>query len=402
MKFAWLLVLSMPGWSATLTITPSTIYDCHNSEGTAVLTWSGASGPVQIHALKPDGPAVNGFAGTSGTATTGNWVSNGLQFFLVNRAGIIEASATAQVFCGATANTLNAGLQGGSYFPLQVGNQWVYRASARGTFDYYTIRTITRTEVINGKTWFVMMDGSNLIGKYRGDNNGVIYVATDTGEQVYLDPTSSAFQNTGYSGPLGTFSDALTENVFSGLNFDSSTFVRGIGLAFFNENLDTGSSGGLVYSLQLEEARLNGIRLSVPAPSIHLSIEDTILDLTSKKAPNCPIPCYFVACYIAPGTPDPPGTYRPCAQTRIETTAGPGDSVQLQLIDPSGAVTFTTTAATDAKGNSFQYIRLPLYTSPEEFSLNFTLLPPGDYKLTGRLLKAGMETASSTIDVQVR
>lgn len=165
MKISVLVLLSAAsGWSATLTIAPSTIYDCHNGNGTAVLTWDGASGPVQIRVGKPGGTPLNGFAGTSGSATTGNWVNNGLQFFLVSQAGIIEAAATAQVSCGSTANTFNLGLQGGSYFPLQVGNQWVYRTSGRGAFDNYTIRTITRTEVIGGKTWFVMMDGNNPVG----------------------------------------------------------------------------------------------------------------------------------------------------------------------------------------------------------------------------------------------
>lgn len=230
----------------------------------------------------------------------------------------------------------------------------------------------------------------------------MIYVLTDTGEQVYLDPSSSAFQKTGYSGPLGAFNDALTENVFSGLDFNSTIFVRGIGLASFMQNLDTGSSGGLVSALQLEEVRLNGIRLSVPAPSLSLAIENTVLDLTNKKAPNCPLPCYFVACQLAPPGADPPGTYRPCAQARLETTGSPGDSIQLQLIDPTGAGVFSITAVTDAKGNSLQYIRVPLYTSAQQFSQNFTLLPPGDYKLTGQLSKAGVEAASATINVQVR
>jgi len=74
--------------------------------------------------------------------------------------------------------------------------------------------------------------------------------------------------------------------------------------------------------------------------------------------------------------------------------------VQLQLLDPSGAILFDTTAPTDAGGNSLNYIRLPLYTSTTPPS--FTLLPPGAYKLVGRLLAAGVETASSAINVRVR
>jgi hypothetical protein len=387
---------------ATLTISPSAIYDCQNGYASAVLTWSGASGPVQIHLLKPDGPALTGFNDPSGSTTTGNWVGDGLQFFLVNQSGITEATATAHVSCGGTAGTLNQGLQGGSYFPLQIGNTWVYRYSDRLITNSYVIRTISGTETINGQTWYVMMQGGNVVGKYRGDNSGVIWVATTTGQQVFLDPTAAGVQHGSYSGPLGSFSDALSINGFANaLEMDSTMYVRGVGLASLSADLVTGSSGGFSNSLDLVEARLNGVRLALPESSIHLAIESADLDLTDKTAPNCPLPCYFVACGLGGPQPDPPGTYRPCAQTRLETSAAAGDTVQLQLLDPSGTVVFKTTAPTDAGGNAFDYFRLPLYTS-QSTSSAFTLLPPGNYKLVGRLLASGVETASSAIDVRVR
>jgi hypothetical protein len=397
--------------AATLTITPPTIYDCQNGYATAALTWSGASGPVQIHVLQPAGSALTGFNDPSGSTTTGNWVGDGLQFFLVNQAGIVEATATAHVSCGGTPQTLDQGLQGGSYFPLQIGNTWVYRYNDRSITGSFLTRSITGTEVINGLTYYVMTEafgaaGPNVAGKFRGDDNGVTWMMTNSGEQVYLDPRapgpSGGLQATSYSGALGTFTDAVTTSgLISGIELDRSIFVRGIGLANLQAQLETGSSGGFAEGLDLVEVRLNGVRLSLPSASLNLSIETTDLDLTDQKVANCALPCYFVACGLGAPAPDPGGTYRPCAQIRLETSATSADSVQLQLLDSTGSAVFSATGLTGAGGGSFDYVRLPLYTS-QTGSNSFTLLPAGNYQLVGRALAAGSVTASSAITVRVR
>lgn len=408
--FSFLCGVAFLGRAATLSVAPPVIYDCQNGEGTATLSWSGASGPVQIHVLKPDGPALTGFNDPSGSTTTGNWVSDGLQFFLVDQAGNVEATATAHVSCGGTANTLNQGLQGGSYFPLQVGNTWVYRNNDRTVTGSYVMRSITGTTTANGLTYYVMTSTTIIaasnqavtspVGNFRGDNNGAIWMMTNSGDQVYLDPSRA--QMGSYSGPLGTFPDAISQQASPGQIQSQSTFVRGIGLANLQSNLLAGSSGGFTQSLDLVEVRLNGVRLTVPAPSISLAIESTDLDLTDQKAANCALPCYFAACGIGGFPPDPPGTYRPCAETRMETSEGAGDTVELQLLNASGTAVFDTSQPVDASGNAFNYVRLPLYTNPQPASNAFTLLPPGSYKLVGKLLASGVETASSVIDVLVR
>ncbi len=400
---ALLLLIGGCAFSATLTITPAVISDCQDGRGVAQLTWTGANGPVQIRLIEPSGPAMTGFDDPSGSAITGLWVTDGLKFLLVDQSGTVQASAVARVSCGGTVRTIDPGLQTGSYFPLQVGNTWIYRSNSRFLTGAYVVRSISGTEIISGKTYFVLKQGSSVVAKLRGDNDGVIWIATDGGEQVYLDPASSSVRRILYTGPLGDFGDALTRSSFvNSLEFDRSIFVRGLGLAQFTADMVTGSSGGFLNSLDLVEVRLPGVHLSVPVPTVGLSIETTDLDLTGKRVPNCALPCYFVACGFGGVPPDPPGTYRPCAQARIETIASPGSEVQLQLLDSTGAVVFTSSASADASGHNLSYVRLPVYTTSEPTSSNFTLLPPGQYRLTGRVFDSGQETASSTINLRVR
>jgi hypothetical protein len=388
---------------ASLTINPPVIFDCQYGLGAAQLTWSGATGAVQIRVLQPDGPPLTGFGGASGSATTGTWVTDGMKFLLVNDAGMVQASATAHVNCGGTVRTIDTGIAGASYLPLQVGNTWVYRTNNRFITGEYVVRTISGTETIGGKTYFVLSEGSSVIAKLRGGDDGVIRAATSDGEQVYLDPAAASVQKTSYAGPIGEFSDAVATSSLAGsLLLENTTYARGIGLVHSNSTLETGSSGGFTDSLDLVEVRLPGVHFTVPAAAVSLSVETTDLDVTDKLVANCALPCYFAACGLGGGQPDPAGTYRPCAQARIEAAASAGSQVQVQLADLTGAVLFTTSLAADAGGKTLQYVRLPVYTTPDRASIAFRILPPGQYRLTGQVLDAGREVASSSLNLNVR
>jgi hypothetical protein len=386
-----------------LTVTPPVIFDCPNGDGVATLTWSGASGPVQIRVSQPTGPTMTGFGNPSGSATSGDWVTDGTVFYLVNQAGGVEASAVARVSCGSTPRTLDQGLAGGSYFPLAVGNTWVYKYNDRTITASYVVTTISGTQMVGGQTYYVLTQTAPgpavTLMLLRGDNNGVIWQSTANGDQVYLDPSAPGVQQTAYAGPLGTFSDAVAPpaQTMGGLILTSSIFVRGLGLANSQSTMLSGSSGGFTQGLDLVDVRVDGIHLSVPAPKIGLSIESTALNLTGQQAPNCAVPCYFVACGLVPGA-DPPGTYRPCAQSRIDTSAAAGYTVLLQLVDPHGSTVFQNSTEVDST-TSLNYVRLPLYTGSQN---SFTLLPPGDYKLLGSIASGSTEVASSSITVHIQ
>lgn len=387
--------------AATLTVTPAFNADCTTGLGIATLTWSGGNGPVQILVGQPNGPALTAFTTSDGTATTGLWVNDGMTFYLVDKSGTVEASATAHLSCGGTPRTIDQGLGGGSYFPLAVGNTWVYKANSRFITASYIVWTISGTQTIGGQTYYALGQASNspptTIALLRAAKNGAIYQNANGVDQVYFDPNAAGNKNVGYSGPLGSFANAIQPASPLGLTTTLLTYVRGIGLVNSFSVDDTGSNGGFLNSLDLIDARVDGVHISVPAPKIDLSIENTNLDLTNQVAPNCAVPCYYPACGIG-SSYDRPGMYRPCAQTRIDTSSTTaGYTVLLQLLDSTGTPVFQQTPQP-----GLNYIRLPLFTDGGGVSTPFTVLPPGDYKLVGSILNGTTPEATSSIAVHIK
>ncbi|HEY4360903.1 MAG TPA: hypothetical protein VGN17_08040 [Bryobacteraceae bacterium] len=388
--------------AATLTIAPSVIYDCTDTHGQATLTWTGASGPVQIRVLSPQGPAMTGFNPPAGSVSTDNWVSDNQTFYLVNQQGSVEASVTSRVQCGGTPNTLDQGLQGGSFLPLQLGNTWVYRYSTRFITSVYVTLKVTGTQQVNGKTYFVLSSVNfsppSVYMIVRGDNAGRIWQLTGTAsspqEALLLDPASVA--HAPYSGPLGNFPDAIMLSPTSGgLIATSETFVRGLGLAHTYSTMLTGSSGGFTDGMDLVEARLGGgVQLAVPPPArFSLSLENLLFDVTGHNVMDCSVPCYFVACYLAPGA-DPPGTYKPCAQVRVEGgTNVSAYALDLEVDDASGKAVYH---APSLGGQDLEYVQIPLYAQPNQ------PFPPGQYQLVGRLSIPGAQIAVAQISFRVQ
>ena len=103
MRPAMLLLLAVSSQAASLTIDPPVIYDCTGTVGKATVRWKDASGPVQV-LVGPSQAQFTGVSGTSGSAETGKWVGDGLEFRLVNQKGEVEALTTAHVDCDAHVN----------------------------------------------------------------------------------------------------------------------------------------------------------------------------------------------------------------------------------------------------------------------------------------------------------
>ena len=388
--------------AATLTLSPPIIYDCTDTLGQATVTWSGASAPVQIRVETPQGPALTGFNPPSGSATTGNWVRDGLMFFLVDQQGNVQASVAARVQCGGTPNTLDQGLQGGSFLPLQLGNTWVYRYNTRFITSVYVTLKVTGTQQTNGKTYFIISSVNfsppSVYMIVRGDDAGRIWQLTGTAqnpqEALLFDP--STMSHAAYAGPLGTFPDSISLSSNSGnLLLGTETFVRGIGLAHTYTTLQTGSSGGFTDGMDLVEARLaGGVQLSVPAPArLSLSLENLLFDVTNHKVTDCSVPCYFVACYLAPGA-DPPGTYKPCAQVRVEGgTNVSAFALELEVDDASGNAVYR---APSLGGQDLEYVQIPLYSQPNQ------PFPLGQYQLIGRVSIPGEQIAVAQISFRIQ
>ena len=73
------------------------------TRGATTLNWR-ATGvtQVQVRVSSPDGPPMTGFESATGSATTGNWVTNGLTFYLQdasdgNSSGSAKTLSTVQV-----------------------------------------------------------------------------------------------------------------------------------------------------------------------------------------------------------------------------------------------------------------------------------------------------------------
>lgn len=302
-----------------------------------------------------------------------------------------------------------AGLGTGSYFPLDVGDRWVYRIDSRAKTAAYETWRVDRTQALNGNTYSVIdIEGPNppyYEAYYRADSSGRIWVANATGEQLFLDPagqsSGAVLQIISQGGPakssLGTFPNSLTySNMMPGnLIQEIGTLAQGVGLLTSTANLLTGSSGGPVEIRTLVEAEVaGGIRFPAPVPSVQLGMSLT-LDVSGMNVTNCAIPCYFVACYL--GGADPVGTYKPCAEARIGLANWPAaasHSVVLQFLSPNGTALFSSTLSMDSSPiESVTFIQMPLYSAPN------VPFPPGTYQL---FAKSADGSAQSALSIQLQ
>jgi hypothetical protein len=285
-----------------------------------------------------------------------------------------------------------AGLGTGSYFPLDVGDTWVYRIDTRVVTSVYETWRVDRTVMLYGNTYSVIAiesPGFYYESYFRADSGGRVYLANGNGEQLFLDPSgqspNAVLQITsrgGASSSLGSFPDAIGYANNMELIQETGSLVRGLGLLNSTAIMLSGSSGGTTEARTLVEATLaGGIRFPAPLSGVELGIESLTLDVSGKNVTNCAVPCYFVACYLAPGA-DPPGTYKPCARTRVALANWPATasrSVLLQLIAPDGSVPFQSTLGLDASPTeSVMFVQVPLYSAPN------VPLPSGIYQLTAK------------------
>jgi len=298
----------------------------------------------------------------------------------------------------------------GSYFPLDVGDRWVYREDDRISTAQYQTWRVDRTATANGTAYSVMaIEGPGTFYAeywFRADSSGRVYILSGNGDQLFLDPNllapnSGQVQLTGQGGavttPLGTFPDTVNYVNPMGLERETGTLARGVGLLSSMTDLETGSSGGLTLARTLVEAALaGGNQYPAQTSSIGLGMESLDLNVSGKQVTNCAVPCYFVACYMGFGT-DPPGTYKPCARARVALRnwpAGLSRTVRLELLASDGSAAFDQTLTMDAAPvESVTFIQVPLYSAPNQ------PLPAGAYQLSA---KTADGAAQSAVGVTIR
>jgi len=400
-------------------IRPDVITECASPGlSRAAISWNyPGTGRVQVR-VGPASVAMTGLQQPIGSAETGNWVSDGLLFTLVDPTGQELARATAHVKCNPFPDPIGAALLSSSYFPLQVGNEWVYRIDTRfGTANYVTMR-VAGARIIGDQAWYSVLTGDNpqtaIETLYRADAQGRIYQLDVNGREIlWLDPTANPNPSAvlqilngrgqPFRNSLGNFPDTFGYVIMQSLSRETGLFARGVGRINSRTDMLTGSSGGFVDGLDLVYARIGGnIRFATPALSVGLSVESNNLDVSGGNVTNCAVPCYFAACGITPGA-DPPGTYKPCFQARVRLENLPvqdSTTLDLDLIDASERSVYhtsATVAAGLAQPDSILVRQLPLYTAPNQ------PVSPGVYRVQVKAkVSAGGDIATSTIPVQVR
>ncbi len=373
----------------TLTITPEVLTQCNAAGLTAArLAWRTVQPAVQVRIGSESGPPMTGFEPGVGTVLTGEWVGDGLVFVLVSPNGREVARAAAVVRCQQASANLNTQLATQSYWPLEVGNRWVYRWSDRLQTASYLRRWVDRTVLQGGETWYVIQEqgvpgGSISETLWRTDDEGRIYRP----EGLFLDPNSpgdpraaAAIQqrNLMVNSPVGPMANALSYTASGGaLLQERGTLARGVGLVAREQNLIAGSSGGFANGLELVEAVIAGkVRFSSPAFGLELAPEFLTMDLTGRQVRNCALPCYFAACGLGGGQPDPPGTYKPCMFTRLKLTSPAARTVRVELLGGADEPLFSVDRPMDGTAQEqLWFERIPLYRGASD------LLPPGAYRL---------------------
>ena len=392
----------------TISIDPAVITHCPAAGmGQATILWdySGA-GPVFVHVNSASGPAMTGPSASSGNAVTGDWVTNGMVFVLTDSSGKQLASATAAVQCTPFGEVLPSALATAPYFPLQVGDEWLYLYNSRlGTGDY-RLRRITEAQIMGGTVWFVMEEdnsGSTTTLSdtlYRIDSMGRVYQMTTQGEELWLDPTSHPDPSAvltiqpgapSVQTPAGQFMNTINYSSSSGLILENGTFARGVGLLSSSSQILAGSSGGFDQSYTLIYARIDGnLVFGSPGSAIELSTDAASFDVTHQIAPNCALPCYFAACGLGGPQPDPPGTYKPCfgARVYLGQTSSAAASIDFDLLDKTSNSLYHATATAEPIVEQ----QIPLYSAPNQ------PFPTGTYQL--RAKTADGRTATVPIQIE--
>jgi hypothetical protein len=381
-----LAILAATAWGQP-TLRVTTGEACTEGLARAVVEWTAPQSPVQVRVGGLEGTPLTGLEEATGRAETGDWVTDGMVFVLVYQERVI-AQAAAHLAC-LGGNALSEAQARLGWLPLQVGNRWVYRADDRLSTGNYTVWDVTGTREFNGRTYYELRG----IGSLRSDEQGRVWRWAEGAESLYLDPTTR--RNAASVLPVdsvvneietdfGRFPGQANYQFMAGLRGETGSFVRGLGLVSRRGTLLTGSSGGFTDGLQLVEARIAGrLVYRRSEPGLRFSVESTRLDVTGRTAPNCAVPCYFTACYLAPGA-DPPGTYKPCMRVSFDAEQLGEEAAEVTLEQNGTVLTRTQRQGSGA-------VRLNLYGEQNR------PVPPGRYSVA---VKVGDTRAAIPITIE--
>ncbi len=307
-----------------LRLDPAVITDCRDGLGRAVLSWTSTDAPSVT--LFTQGMALTGPESPTGTNVTGHWVNDGQAFSLRSPDGTTLAAVTARVNC------IDLPL-----WPLAVGNSWTFRVNSRAQTGLFETWRVSRQETALGEVWSVVTNGS-AESWWRIDALGGLHRLVNN-----LDDRPTLREAPQATVPAGIFVDNYNY-VLPGFETENGTLSRGVGPVRIVRTLAGGSSGGFSQGFDLVEARIGDRLIRRDLYGISLNIDPEVY--------NCAVPCYFVACGLAPPAPDPPGTMKPCREARVE------GAELLTITGPDGTVVMQVNL------NGTTFLRLPLWQWP--------------------------------------
>lgn len=126
----------------------------------------------------------------------------------------------------------------GDYWPLEIGNRWVYRQDSRWATAAYSTWSVTGQREEGGRIWAVL-DRAGQEWLLRTDERQRIWRWAEGREALLLDP--AAERKSSLDHPLGPFPDVVTYQRMEPLRMERGAYALGVGLVEMRADMLSGS-----------------------------------------------------------------------------------------------------------------------------------------------------------------
>jgi hypothetical protein len=305
-----------------------------------------------------------------------------------------------------------ASAQQPDYFPLQAGNQWIYRAGGTRAASALVVE-ITQSQVFNGQTYYQLTGSFQQAYWLREDLNGNVYTYDPSKNQEQLwyafqTPDGQPYdesipaccgkavirsRSAMYSGPIGQFSFALEQDypgVFQ-VGIATEVFLPSIGMIYRLQN--TGGPGIATYDLIY--ARVGGVTVvSGPEVTFSLTLDRTVY-VSDLRTPPGPVPTMTARM-----------TLRVMQDQPLSLTFNTGQLYDLVIRNANGDLVYRW-----SNGRAFPMLvqTIPFGPGEKNFPVVVSLgtdastsFPPGKYTAEGYLTTAGAKSYSATVGFEIK
>jgi hypothetical protein len=298
------------------------------------------------------------------------------------------------------------------YFPLQVGNQWIYSAGGTGAASALIVE-ITQSQVFAGQTYYQLTGFFPQAYWLREDLNGNVYVYDPLQDQEQLwyafqTPDGQQYEESlpsccgkavirshaaNYSGPVGQFNYALEQGypgVFQ-VGIAKEVFLPYIGMIYRLQN----TGGPSIATYDLIYARVGGVTV-VSGPEVTFSLTlDRAVYVSNLRTPPGPVPTMTARM-----------TLRVVQNQPLALTFNTGQLYDLVVRDANGDAVYRW-----SDGRAFTQLVQTIPFGPGE--KNFVVVanlgsdpttpfPPGKYTAEGYLTTVGAKNYSAIVAFEIK